>query len=135
MVIKKKTKKRASTPRPYNAWTMSESEIRNAIIAKLRMLTRWRKPKQNCIKDSWGVCIECKKRFLKKELFADHISPVVPVEWWKKNEDVVFGYNWNEWIERAFKEDWWQALCKECHWIKTKAENLKRKQRKVWISI
>ena len=78
--MKRKTKKRASTPRPYNGGTMSESEIRNAIIAKLRKLTRYWKPKQRCIRDSGNICVECKKKFLKKDLRADHTTPIVPVE-------------------------------------------------------
>ena len=58
-VKKKIVKKRESLERPYNANTLSESEIRNKIISKLRMLTRRWKPKQNCIRDSGGICAEC----------------------------------------------------------------------------
>jgi len=131
-MVKKRPKKRASIPRPYNWGTMSESEIRNKITAKLRMLTRRWVPKQQCIRNSWWICAECWWKFLKKELEADHIREVVPIQGWKNKEDVVFWYNWNEWISRAFVEDWWRALCKTCHKKITKLQNEERKKYKQW---
>lgn len=124
---KPKPKKRASTPRPYNAWTMSESELRSAILAKLRMLTRWWKPKALALKSE--KCKACGKKFPKKELKGDHIMPIVPVDGWKKTDDLFLWYNWNEWLRNTFVEaSAYQAMCKPCHDIKSKEENLKRKE-------
>ena len=127
-MVKRRPKKRASTPRPYNNKTMSESEVRWAILQKLRMLTSWWKPKSACITKSWWVCIACKGVFPKKEMKADHILPIVPTDWWKKTDDLFLWYNWNEWLRNAFVEvDDYQAMCKNCHDIKSKKENADRK--------
>ena len=122
----KKGVKRASTPRPYNNWTMSESEVQWMILKKIRLLTSWWKPKQLVIKNAKWICEHCKQ--YKPPLKADHTNPVVPLENWPE-EEKVFWINWSSYIERAFIEvgDGWQALCKDCHDIKTKAENKERK--------
>ncbi len=45
---------------------------------------------------------------------ADHINPVVDPNVGRKS--------WDEYIERMFIETGWQAICKECHDVKTKEE-------------
>ena len=123
--------KRKSTPRPYNAWTMSESEVRSRILAKLRQFTMYWKPKGKCLQLAAGKCAHCSKKFKTSELKADHILPIVPVKGWEKKDDLVLWYNWNEWIRNALVEvDWYQALCSECHSKKTKKENADRKKNK-----
>lgn len=131
MTPKKKAKKRASTPRPYNCGKMSESELRSSILQKLRLLTsRWR-PKNKSIVNAKGKCAECWEIFKAKELKADHCSPIVPVEGWEKTDDLFLWYNWNEWLRNAFVEtEGYQALCLNCHHTKTKEENKIRKQYK-----
>lgn len=54
--------------------------------------------------------------------YADHVEPVEPVE----------GHvDWNTTIARMFVEvDGYQALCKECHTRKTKAERVLRDHHK-----
>lgn len=135
----KKKKKRASVIRNRNAWTMSEAEFKSMIISALRNLSvRW-KPKARCIakaRVSRGVyrCELCKKEWpaslpplpwkkrKRKNILADHISPIVNPKKW---------FEWyDEWIKRCFIETGFQALCKECHDKKTQKERLIAKKRK-----
>lgn len=130
-MAKKKTKKRASTLRPYNNWTMSESELRSSILQKLRLLSSWFKPKGKCLTLAQWKCAECWEQFKTKELKADHINPIVPIEGWEKTDDLFLWYNWNEWLRNCFAEvEYYQALCKDCHDIKSKEENKRRKEYK-----
>jgi len=59
-------------------------------------------------------CAGCGGEFIGAKMQADHIEPVVPLT----------GFTtWDEVIERLFCEkDNFQALCKECHALKTKEE-------------
>jgi len=67
-------------------------------------------------------CFECDELFPAKDMRADHIKPIVPVT----------GFDsWDAVIERLFCEiEGFQALCVDCHAIKTKAENAERKENK-----
>lgn len=121
---KKKVVKKKGVVRPYNSWTMTESELRDKyILSKLRLLTsRW-KPKKNSLKSS------CEKCWSKEKLKSDHVNPIVPVEGWEKTDDLFIGYNWNERLRRAFvDESKYQTLCKVCHDKKSKKENADRKK-------
>lgn len=65
-------------------------------------------------------CNICKNEFTSKDIEVDHISPVV---------DPKIGFqSWDVFIERLFcpKENL-QAICKDCHKIKTKTERQKKK--------
>ncbi len=137
-------KKRESTIRPYNAWTMSEAEFRAMIMSALREKSRWWKPKTRAvartrIRKGIYKCESCwaewpwklpplpwKKR-KRNNADADHIKPVIPIEGFKTN--VFLWYNWTKVIERLFvEESWYKTLCYECHSYKTKKENEARKK-------
>lgn len=61
-------------------------------------------------------------------MFADHIDPVVPIEGFKDKANLHLGYNWAEIIQRLYCEvDNYQALCKECHDMKSASEKDQRK--------
>jgi len=130
-MVKKKTKKRASTPRPYNSGTMSEAEFRSFIVSALRKASMWWKPKSECIREAkidrnkykCNICgtiwpsslppLPWKKR-KRKNIQADHIEEIIP--------PAVGFTTYDSWIERCFIEkEWFQAICRECHKIKTQA--------------
>ena len=142
------TAKRKSTPRPYNAWTMSESELRSYIMSWLREKSRWWKPKTKAVARARvrkGVykCEECwaewpwklpplpwKKR-KRNNADADHIESVIPVEGFQEDSNTFLWYDWTEVIRRLFvEEDWYKTLCYNCHSKKTKAENAERRKNK-----
>ena len=53
-----------------------------------------------------------------KNVFVDHIDPIVPVTGW---------VSWDSCIERMYCEgDNLQLLCKACHDVKTKEETAER---------
>jgi len=128
--------------KPYNNGTMTEAKFRSTIVAGLRKASMYWKPKTQAIKNARngylvnplthrennaGKCESCCNRFLEKELKADHINPVVPVEGFDNN--TFLGVNWTEYIKRMFVEvEGYQVLCKECHYIKTKKERDLRKK-------
>ncbi len=69
----------------------------------------------------------CWKKGVKYD--ADHLQSVVPVEGWKKTDDLFLWYNWNEYLRNALVEiEGYQGLCSECHKIKNKADNAERKK-------
>ena len=68
-------------------------------------------------------CFVCGELFPAKDMRADHIDPIVPVT----------GFDsWDALINRLFCEiDGFQAICVDCHAVKTKAENAERKKNKL----
>ncbi len=125
-MVRKKVVKRASTVRPYNCWTLSESELRTKIINKVRQFSQYWKPAKY-IKTKTKSCAECWAVASKYD--ADHIQSCVPIEGWKKTDDLFLGYNWNEYFRNIFVEiEGYQGLCSDCHKIKTKADNAERKR-------
>jgi len=139
-VIKKKVKKRESVIREHNAWTMTAAEKHAMIINALRKVSSWWKPmtrtKAAARIGKWIYkCEKCWKEW--KEF-----SPAPP---WKKRKVKNFAVDhkisvvgkegfvsYDTWIERCFIEQWewlWM-LCKECHDVKSKQENLERKKYK-----
>lgn len=64
-------------------------------------------------------CAACGGEFVRKEVEANHINPVVPVT----------GFDsWTGVIERLLCElDGWEALCKPCHKKVSATENAERK--------
>ena len=110
--------------KPHNGGTWTDARKKGFIVSTLRRASgRWG-PKYTCIKESkigrnQYVCSDCKKVVGHKMIRADHIKPVVPVS----------GFTtWDSFIERLFVEkQGYAAVCKECHSIKTKAENVERK--------
>lgn len=68
-------------------------------------------------------CNDCKGLFKANELRVDHIAPVV--------DSFIGFYSWNVYIERMFcDESGLQALCDNCHDIKTASENKIRREDK-----
>ena len=69
------------------------------------------------------VCAECGDHHASGGIAVDHIDPVVPLD--RARRDMA----WEEIIERMFNcpDSNLQALCKECHSLKTKWENKERK--------
>jgi len=57
-MVKRKPKKRASTIRPYNNGSLSESELRSKILAKLRQFSQYWKPAKS-VKAKTKKCAEC----------------------------------------------------------------------------
>ena len=128
-------------PKPYNSNTQTEAAFRSMIVSGLRKASMYWKPKRKAVinarhgflvnplthrENNAGKCESCNNRFLEKELKADHINPVVPVEGFEG--DTFLGINWTEYIRRMFVEvHGYQVLCKECHDKKTKEERLLRK--------
>ena len=117
---------------PHNGGQWTEARKKGFIVSLLRAgFQRWG-PKQQCIKDARVgrgkyKCSSCgtvgpptlppkpgnKRRV--KNIVADHIEPIV-------DPDVGF-VGFDEWVARAFVEiEAFQALCDECHTIKTKKE-------------
>src|ERR1035437_3923217 len=105
-------------------------ELRPFLFAGLRRLSYRYPSRSKClqyyrIRRGWYKCAICKGDFRKCDVAIDHIDPVV-------NPRTGFR-TWDEYIERLFcSEHGLQVLCNtgndSCHKIKTKAENLIRKE-------
>lgn len=106
--------------------SINDSGFRSFLMSGLRRLSRFWEPAKcviNKARIARGMyqCSSCNKIVGHKEIKADHINPVIPVDGFT---------NWNDVITRMFcEESGFQALCKDCHDIKTKKEN---EQRKSW---
>lgn len=82
---------------------------------------RWKAEKRSHVGRGEYLCESCGWISKKKDMAMDHIVPVVDPE---KGWD-----GFDSFIDRLFvDEDGWQRLCDLCHGIKTKAENLIRKE-------
>lgn len=118
--------------KPYNSGQWTEARRRSFIMSALRRAA-W-PVKYECIRNAYECsqknpktgrmnkmykCAECGELFPQKSMAADHINPVVPIT----------GFDsWGAVIDRLYCEiDGLQALCKECHSVKTKQENKERK--------
>lgn len=93
---------------------IAEQKIKKFLISKIRLAWRYYSPERKaCLKA--GECVKCKKKT--KELYADHIFPVV---------DVKKGFEgWDTYFRRMFYGKL-QALCKVCHDSKTREERRER---------
>ena len=109
---------------------MSKSKTPNLkswLIPKLRRLSYQWPPKNEAKKLARVArgqyqCNNCKKIFPPKEIFMDHINPVVPLTGF---EDL------GKYVESLFVPvEAYQALCGPCHTEKTDAENIIRKSNK-----
>lgn len=130
--MSRKGKQRVARTRNGGRWT--EARYKGFIVSALRNASvRWG-PKSDCIRAAYirdGInprtgrqcklheCARCGGEFPKKDMRADHVSPVV---------DPVEGFqDWDTFIERLFVEQaGFQAVCVECHKEKTAAERLIR---------
>ena len=112
-------------------WT--EAKFQSFIKNQLRNATRKWAPISDCLKAArtkrgFYECAGCKEdvpttklegRKRNKNVFVDHIEPIVPVTGW---------VNWDSCIDRMFCEgDNLQLLCKNCHDDKSKEEAGQRK--------
>lgn len=106
--------------------SINDSGFRTFLMSGLRRLSRFWEPAKSVIdraRIARGMyqCSACNKIVGHKEIKADHINPVVPVDGFT---------DWNDIVARMFcEESGFQALCKICHDAKTKKEN---DQRKSW---
>lgn len=106
--------------------SINDSGFRTFLMSGLRRLSRFWEPAKNVINKAriargMYQCALCSKIVGHKEIKADHINPVVPVDGFT---------DWNDIVSRMFcEESGFQALCKDCHDVKTKKEN---DQRKAW---
>jgi len=117
--------------------TMTPAQFKSWIISALRDRSRYWKPKQEAIgrariKRGIYKCELCwtewpwtlpplkgKKR-KRKNIQADHVIPVVWVEWFT---------TYNDWIDRCFvPAEGFQAICWECHTEITNRENKERRE-------
>lgn len=136
------TKKKRKIERPYNDGKWTEAQLRSFIIGCLRrghwppraatlargFVKRGANPKTGRAANL-HECECCGKLYAKSDRQADHILPVVPLDgkWGETTE--FLGYNWNEVMMRMFVDsDHLQAIGKDCHKAKTKAENQERKR-------
>ena len=121
--------------KPYNSGQWTKARYRSFIMSALRR-AQW-PVKYEAIRSAFvrdGVnpatgrkcklhkCSACGELFPAKDMRADHIDPIVPVTGFD---------NWDALIARLFCEiGGFQAICVECHAVKTKAENAERKKNK-----
>lgn len=102
----------------------NHKKFRSWLMSGLRKISRFWEPAKECLRKAriargMYTCNMCKKVTQTREIKIDHINPVIPVEGFK---------DWDDVVKRLFcEEDGFQAICKECHDIKTKSENDKRK--------
>lgn len=114
-------------------WT--EGRLKSFITSTLRGGFRRYPPKYEVLKEAFVSkqvnektkrisshykCNNCQGLFPTSDVQVDHVSPIVcPIE----------GFvSWDKFIENLFcSKKNLQVLCKPCHSVKTKSENLKRK--------
>lgn len=134
-------------PKPFDT-NLTQAEFRSRVISALRQLSRWWYPQQEAIARArvergkykceqcwtiWPVSLppEKGKKRKRKNIQADHIFPVVPVNWFT---------SYDNWIERCFvSSEHYLAICYACHSQKTKTENIERRiirnNKKLWTNI
>jgi hypothetical protein len=104
-----------------------DKRFRSVLTSHLRRFSRFWQPSKN-VQDKARIargmyqCSICSKIVGPKEIKIDHIEPVVPVTGFT---------NWDDLINRLFcEESGLQAICKDCHQIKTDKENSDRRRLK-----
>lgn len=104
--------------------SVDDPRFKSFLMSALRQQSRYWFPKTECLNKARVTrgkyqCATCPSIVGPKDIKADHINPVIPIE----------GFDsWSEVIKRIFcGVEGYQALCKPCHDIKTKEENTKRK--------
>lgn len=115
-------------PKPLNNGTWTENEFIAKIQNHLRRFRGWKPPyavkeiaKRKSQSDNKRLkfeylCNHCKEWHPESNINLDHLNPVV---------NPLTGFvDWNTYIKRLFVEkEEYQVLCKECHNVKSKAEN------------
>lgn len=93
-------------------------KLEGYIFGALRRIWKWHPVKKEALRQAAGKCVEC--GVVAEKLHVDHINPVV----------AVTGFvDWNTYIDRLFCGVGNLAvLCKDCHQVKTQAENAERRK-------
>lgn len=132
---KKAIRRNPNIPRPHNGGEWTEARFQSFIKSALRR-AQW-PPKFKALQDAFvkeGInpdtgrkcklsrCAHCEGLFPQSKLSVDHIDPVIPVT----------GFDsWDAVIKRLFCEkQGLQALCSQCHDLKTSEEKEHRKKYK-----
>jgi 5-methylcytosine-specific restriction endonuclease McrA len=129
-MTKRKTTRRAVTPKTRNAGTMTESAFWSFIRSALRQKSRWWKPITECKMKARRAykgplkrqkfeyqCNNCKNWFPEKKINVDHIVGAGSLN---------CAADLPGFVERLFcEQDNLQVLCTECHDKKTKLEKEK----------
>lgn len=105
------------------------TDLKYFVIWGLRKLSykyavRYEARKAAMIDRNQYLCASCKKIFKSREIFIDHIDPVI---------DPKKGFtNFDDYIKRLFcAKEGFQVLCKDCHAAKTLEEkDVRKKYRK-----
>lgn len=105
--------------------SISDTRFKSLLISVLRRFSRFWHPSKIVFEKSriargMYQCSTCSKIVGPKEIKIDHIEPVVPVTGFT---------NWDDLVGRLFcEETGLQAICKDCHKIKTDKENSDRRR-------
>lgn len=122
---------RTGVSRNGGLWT--EGRFDAFVTSALRAASRRWPPKYKCLNDAKTEkkvnvktgrmaqhyqCASCQEEFTQKDIEVDHTVPIGR------------GKTWDEFINALFcEQDNLQALCKPCHKIKTKQENVKKEKK------
>jgi len=110
---KKSRKKRVSK---YPSWV-------RYLMGAVRKVFAWSPHKRTALmmarnSDGFFTCAGCSGVFGADSVQVDHIDPIGP-----------FKGDWGDYINRTFcEQDNLQVLCKGCHKVKSKADNIKMKE-------
>ena len=131
---------RKTKPRPYANGQWTEARMRSFVMSALRR-AQW-PVKYAAIQKAYvktgpnpvtgrmcklHKCEGCGELFPQNQMAADHIEPVVPIGGFDKKG--FLGYDWDELIQRLYCElAGFQALCRDCHKVKTDEEKAARKK-------
>jgi 5-methylcytosine-specific restriction endonuclease McrA len=124
----------ADKTRNNGEWT--ESRFHSFVKSGLRSLSQKWPPKYRVLGKAYAgtsinpssgrlakryECASCKNTFTSKDVEVNHIEPVVPIS----------GFDsWDNIIERLFcEESGLEVVCKPCHKVITKQENISRKNK------
>ena len=81
------------------------------------------------------ACAACKQVFELSDVQADHIEPIIPVTGWPEApKSTLYEHNggpdMNVLVYRCFvSPNKYQMMCKPCHSIKSKQENVQRREK------
>lgn len=108
---------------------MAKFNRKSFIIQQLRRASYKYPPRNEALKlarvdRGLYACRTCADINRRESVVLDHIDPVV---------DPSKGFtNWDDYVNRMFPEtEGFQCICRKCHEVKTKKENLSRKSKKV----
>lgn len=107
-----------------------DKKRRRMLIGRIRQLDAWGPVRRKVKKDANGRCKECKKE---TEVYIDHIVPVFDPREPDPFSTTIDSCKCNicRWFRRLFVgPEGRQALCKDCHQIKSNKENAIRRRAK-----